>query len=321
MASSMHGGILLPSRVAFVRGHSATIQTLNALVEEIAPTNIPVLLEGESGTGKEVYGRVIHQLSRISCQPLKKVNCRAFEQGEALSALKAGFQNGGGVSEIAPCTLFLDSADELDLGSQNALLSFLPDGDGEDNAAKCLRTITSTSRNLEKEVESGRFRRELYFRINGVCLHIPPLRDRKEDIPILMEHFLAKHASEAGRSAPVLRDKEKEILHAHKWPGNVRELENLARRIVALGDSGRVIEELGKVPEMESANVVESRGSSLKVAARAASRRIERDLIARALERTHWNRKRAAQELQISYKSLLYKIKQTGLEEEQKERG
>lgn len=138
---------------------------------------------------------------------------------------------------------------------------------------------------------------------------------------MLLEHFLAKHACEAGRGAPVLSDKENEILHAHKWPGNVRELENLARRIVALGDSGRVMEELGELPELESAGVLESRGSSLKVAARAASRRIERDLIARALERTHWNRKRAAQELQISYKSLLYKIKQTGLEEEQKGRG
>jgi two-component system response regulator AtoC len=163
---------------------------------------------------------------------------------------------------------------------------------------------------LEKEIEAGRFRKELYFRISGVCLRLPPLRDRKEDIRVFMEHFLAKHSAELVREKVVLSDKEKEFFVTHEWPGNVRELGNLARRIVLLGDSWKAIEELGATPKQEAGRREEPQSSSLKAAARTASRRTERDLIAKALERTHWNRKRAAKELQISYKSLLYRIKQ-----------
>src|SRR6266851_1893111 len=179
-------------------------------------------------------------------------------------------------------TLFLDGIDELDLESQKILLSFLPDGDMEGNNLNRARLITSTSPNLEKGIESGRFRSELYFRINGVCLRLPLLRDRKEDIRLFVGYFLAKHAAELGHEAPALSDKEMEFL--------VR---------------------------LEPAHREEDRSFSLKVAARTASRRAERDLIGKALEQTHWNRKRAAQQLQISYKSLLYKIKQTGLEGKQ----
>jgi two-component system, NtrC family, response regulator AtoC len=136
-----------------------------------------------------------------------------------------------------------------------------------------------------------------------------------------MEHFLAKHAAELGRETPVLSDQEVELLGTHDWPGNVRELENLARKIVVISDTHRPIDELRGMSALQPGLSEEPRGVSLKVAARAASRRAERDLIAKALEQTHWNRKRAAQELQISYKSLLYKIKQTGLEGKQKERG
>jgi len=258
---------------------------------------------------------MIHRLSKCGHVPLKKVSCRAVEPGEFFALLKSELRavdNGG---TQGPRTLFLDGIDELDLESQKVLLSILPDGETEENNSNRARIIASTSRNLEEEIESGRFRKELYFRINGVCLRLPPLRDRKEDIQIFMEHFLAKHAADLGREMLVLNDKEREFLVTHDWPGNVRELENLARRIVLLGDSRKAIEELEEMPKLERAHREEPRSSSLKVAARTASRRAERDLIAKALERTHWNRKRAAQELQISYKSLLYKIKQTGLEE------
>src|SRR5258707_5640136 len=299
MSPSLTGPPLRSATSTFVHGRSLAIQTLNTMVKEIAPTNIPVLLEGESGTGKEVYGRMIHRLSKSSDRPLTKVNCRALEQEEAITLLKTLKQNGESTNNGLQ-TLFLDGIDELDLGSQKTLLSLLPDGEPEDNCTGCVRTIASTSRNLDKEIESGRFRRELYFRINGVCLRLPPLRDRKEDILIFMQHFLAKHAAELGRETPMLSDKEKEFLQTRNWPGNVRELESLARRIVVLGDSRRAMEELREMPWMEPAHATDSRGFSLKVAARAASRRIERDLIAKALERTHWNRKRAAQALQIS---------------------
>jgi two-component system response regulator AtoC len=314
MSPPLTDAVAYPTNTAIVLGHSPAIKNLNAIVEEIACTSIPVLLVGESGTGKEVYGRVIHRLSKHANRPLKKVNCRAVEVGEFLVLSKPDQRESGESSEGGLQTLFLDEIDELDLGNQRRLLSVLPDGEIEENSPNRVRIIASTSRKLENEIESGRFRRELYFRINGVCLHLPPLRERKEDIFDFMEHFLAKHAAELGREAPVLSDEEMELLEKHDWPGNVRELENLARKIILLGDSRRTIEELREMPRMQATLPEEPRGFSLKVAARAASRRAERDLIGKALERTHWNRKRAAQELQISYKSLLYKIKQTGLE-------
>jgi len=305
------------ANTAFVYGYSPAIQKLNAMVGEIARTNIPVLLMGESGTGKEVYGRLIHRLSPNCHLPLKKLSCRALEAGEFLARLRSDLKGNVEGPEDGLRTLFLDEIDELDLECQKVLLSLLPDGDSDENGNSRVRLIASTSRNLDKEIESGRFRRELYFRINGVCLRLPPLRERREDIPLLTEHFLAKHAAELGRTMPVMTDEELEFLGVQDWPGNIRELENLARKIALLGDNGRVIDELREMPKQEPALPEDRRSLSLKVAARAASRRAERDLISKALERTHWNRKRAAQELQISYKSLLYKIKQTGLEGKQ----
>jgi two-component system response regulator AtoC len=156
----------------------------------------------------------------------------------------------------------------------------------------------------------GRFRRELYFRINGVCVKLPALRDRKADIAPLAEYFLEKHAHEAGKKTPVLNADDEELLRAHEWPGNVRELENLARRIVALGDSVGVMGELQCPTTLRMDPGEALRNASLKAVAREASRTAERDLILKALERTHWNRKQAAKQLQISYKALLYKIKQ-----------
>lgn len=314
--SSSPTGTLSHANIAFVHGHSHAIQSVNAMLEEIARTRIPVLVMGESGTGKEVYGRMIHRLSPHGDRPLKKVNCRAVDPAELFATLKAGLKDGAHDSENRPQTLFLDSIDDLDLESQKILLALLSDSEAEGSNSNRSRIIASSSQNLEREVESGRFRRELYFRINGVCLRLPPLRDRKEDIHVFVSHFLAKHAAELGREAPTLSDEEMEFLMMHDWPGNVRELENLARRIVLLGNSRKAIEELGEKSGLEPAQQ-EEQGFSLKVAARTASRRAERDLIAKALERTHWNRKRAAQELQISYKSLLYKIKQTGLEDKE----
>jgi two-component system response regulator AtoC len=305
----------------FVYGHSPSIQGLNAMVEEVARTNIPVLLIGESGTGKEVYGRLIHRLSKNCHKPLKKLSCRAVEAGEFLAQLKTDWAGNGNGAEDGMRTVFLDGIDELDPACQKFLLSLLPDGESDEGDHNQVRLIACTCRNLEKEIELGRFRRELYFRISGVCLCLPPLRDRREDILVLMQHFLAKHAAELGREVPVVSDGEMEFLRAHDWPGNVRELENLARKIAVLGDSRKAIDDLRDKPKVEPELPDEPRSFSLKVAARAASRKAERDLISLALERTRWNRKRAARDLQISYKSLLYKIKQTGLDGKQREQG
>jgi DNA-binding NtrC family response regulator len=295
------------------------MQSLNATVEEVARTNIPVLLMGESGTGKEVYGRLIHKLSKNCQTPLRKLSCRAVEPSEFFAQLKSDLGGNGNNREDDPRTVFVDGIDELDAAYQKFLVSLLPDG-GE-KSDQHVRLIASTSRNLEQEIESGRFRRELYFRINGVSLYLPPLRERREDTTELMEHFLAKHAAELGRDVPVVNAQEMEFLGTYDWPGNIRELENLARKIAVLGDSRKAIDELREKPKVEVAFPGEPRSSSLKVAARAASRQAERDLISQALERTRWNRKRAARDLQISYKSLLYKIKQTGLDGKQRERG
>lgn len=305
----------------FVYGHSPTIQTVNAVVGEIARTDIPVLLMGESGTGKEVYGRFIHRISKKGHAPLRKLNCRALQPGELLAQLKSDLRGSGEGSESDARTLFLDGIDELDLACQTILLSFLPDGDADLHDHNCVRLIASTSRNLEKEIESGRFRTELYFRISGVCLRLPALRDRREDILPLTEHFLTKCAAELGRKVPALSDKQAGLLARHGWPGNIRELENLARKIVVLGDARKAMDEVPEMPKAALSVSGDPRWFSLKVAARAASRQAERDLISKVLERTHSNRKRAAQQLQISYKSLLYKIKQTGLEGKQRETG
>ncbi|PYT78691.1 MAG: hypothetical protein DMG40_19605 [Acidobacteria bacterium] len=315
MSGPQSRGVDHLGNISLVYGHSPAIERVNAMVPEIARTDIPVLLIGESGTGKEVYGRLIHRLSQRGHMPLKKLSCRALERSELHAQLRCDSKSGAEGPEEDLRTLFLDGIDELDLTCQKVLLSVLPDGDNGHSAA---RLIASSTRDLEKETESGRFRRELYFRINGVCLRLPSLRDRAEDVLPLMAHFLRKYAADLGREVPVLSDKEMEFLEMHGWPGNIRELENLARRIVLLGDSHRAIEELRALPALVLAEANEPRAIPLKVAARAASRQTERELISKALEGTHWNRKRAARQLQISYKSLLYKIKQTGLEEEHK---
>jgi two-component system response regulator AtoC len=171
------------------------------------------------------------------------------------------------------------------------------------------RLICGTVRDLEAEVRSGRFREDLYYRINGVCLRLPPLRQRKEDIADLMNHFLAKYAEDFHRPIPVLSADTRQLFHDYAWPGNIRELEDAAKAIVALGDEAVAMGGL-RAMLMKSERTVGEERISLKQAARAASREAEKELILKVLTRTRWNRRRAAQQLQISYKALLYKLKQ-----------
>ena len=166
---------------------------------------------------------------------------------------------------------------------------------------KCCRVISSAPRSLESEIEEGRFRRELYFRLNGACLRLPPLRERAEDIPVLTEYFLNKHAALLKRKIPSVGIKAMQDLVAYHWPGNIRELENLVRKIRGLRRRPPGCERLAWCMDGRPRAGRTRARASLKVAARAASKRAERELIMQALERTHWNRKRAAQELQISY--------------------
>jgi len=292
----------------FVLGASAAVNALNAMVEHLARTSIPVLLVGESGTGKEVYARMIHCLSGGNKTSLKKIACATTEPALLSCALKELRE----VSEREKVqTLFLDEIDELSLECQKQLLTLVPNGEflnGE--GAFRARVISATTSNMESEVGKGRFRPELYFRLNGACLRLPPLRDRAEDIPALTEHFLIRHAEELKKSPPVVNQETLELLMSYTWPGNIRELENLARKMVALGDTRLAVSDLRMAQMLQVAGMAMGKVSSLKIAAKAASRQTERELILQALQRTKWNRKRAAQELQISYKSLLYKLKQ-----------
>jgi two-component system response regulator AtoC len=295
----------------FVNGMGPAMRSVMAVVADVARTDIPVLVMGESGTGKEVYARLIHQLSAFPSATLKKVNCAALTAETLQKQLLGTSEQSDGNSDPQSTTLFLDEIDELDLVTQRALLTILPDGEPKNSTQELsTRLITSTSRDLGQDVECGRFRRELYFRISGVCLRLPPLRERKEDIPKLLDFFLARHAAHQRKPVPVVNPEILDRMMSHAWPGNIRELENIAKRMIAL-ENGLMA--LGELRVSQLNGVRESNGAlppSLKVAARAVSQRTEKELILKALERTRWNRKRAAQELQISYKSLLYKLKQ-----------
>jgi two-component system response regulator AtoC len=301
----------------FVESISPAMQTLERVVADIAPTDIPVLLVGESGTGKEIMARRIHQLSRRSHEGFLKLSCAALAS-ESLGELVEAERNGYGRQQsVTAGTVFLDEICELDGACQPWLLRALPDGSeaGANGALLAARLICSTSRNLEEEMRGGRFREELYFRINGVCLRLPPLRHRREDLPLLVGHFQRKYEAQFGRARRKLSPRLLELMAQHSWPGNIRELENAVKKVVALGDEQVAVEDLEGALAGQRSNGGHNGTLSLKEAARAASRQAERELILKALTRTRWNRKRAAQELQISYKALLYKLKQIGMDE------
>ncbi len=310
----------------FVHGISPAMRALERTIADIASTDIPVLLVGESGTGKEVVALEIHRLSRRRNEPFVKCGCSGLT-GDSLSAQLQRMENASAEEEPSCGSLFLDGINHLEPATQGRLLQLLPDGSGvPPYGCHNMRVISSTTRSLEDEMKSGRFREELYYRINGVHLRLPRLRDRKEDIPALLEFFCKKYMSLFERPEPKIGESTMNLLLRHSWPGNVRELENVARKIVALGDEHLATHDLTaenrtKAPEpLPDASKSHENGyssvpsGSLKEAARAASRVAERAMILNQLERTHWNRKRAARELQISYKALLYKLKQLGLD-------
>ncbi len=293
----------------FVYGLGPAMLNLNAMAAEIARTDIPVLILGESGSGKDAYARLIHRLSPQGNSQLRKINCSAFQPGDLLSHANETMGTASNVETFG--SVYLDNLQELDLAGQRVLLAQLPDGESAGSKDELsARFISSTTRNLESEVSAGRFRCELYFRLNGACLRLPALRERTEDIPVLAEYFLNKYSTLMKKKAPPLSNKVIQTLMAYHWPGNIRELENLLRKIVVLGDVQIALNDLRSSSIVTSKPAIVAQGASLKVAARAASKQAERELILRALEHTHWNRKQAARELQISYKSLLYKIKQ-----------
>jgi len=288
-----------------VEGQSPNMRTVGAVMREVAHSQVPVLLLGERGAGKRATARRIHDLSPRGGESFRILPCKALWPGVFDSAGEAGFWGRG--------TVYLDELDDLSAECQARLLETLSDGGRNGGGQARARLIFGSARDLEAEVQAGNLREDLYYRVSGVCLHLPPLRQRREDIPVLMAHFLKKYGGDFRLPVPKLSEETCRRFQEYSWPGNVRELEDAAKAMVALGDEAMAMSGLGRWLR-EKSEVAKQAQVSLKEVSRAASREAERELILRALGRTQWNRRRAAAELQISYKALLYKLKQMGSE-------
>jgi two-component system, NtrC family, response regulator AtoC len=327
-------------------GDNAKMREVREIIEQVADTDITVLVRGESGTGKELVARTIFQLSSRRDQPFVKVNCAALPS-ELLESELFGFEKGAftgaqkrklGKFEYANHgTIFLDEISEMHPALQAKLLQVLQDGEfsrlgGESDVRVDTRVIAATNRNLEEAVADGSFREDLYYRLNVVTIQIPPLRDRTDGIPLLVDHFLRKNNEQYRKDLAALSSATMDVFMKYHWPGNVRELENMVRRMVVLGNESTVLEEISmrgsppaapsQVPaegglELEalSADLAKGETIDLKAISRRAAQVAEKRVIERVLQQTRWNRKEAAEKLQISYKALLYKMKENGLSE------
>jgi two-component system response regulator AtoC len=285
---------------------SAGMRTVEAVIRELSQNDVPVLVVAEHGSGKAAAAARIHVLSSRAAEPF-----RAYQGSEASEqVLAAGGGEGG--------TVYLQEVGDLTTAAQKELvrqIGLSGKGNSSDDAQRRVpRFICGTSCELEPEVKAGKFREDLYYRISGVCLRLPPLRQRKEDIPVLRDWFLSAAARDFCRAVPALSRETQSFFLEYHWPGNIRELKDAARAIVVLGDETLAMGGLRSLLRRADRGG-QGEKISLKDAARAASREAEKELILQVLTRTRWNRRRAAQELQISYKALLYKLKQIGYEE------
>jgi two-component system response regulator AtoC len=355
------------SKHTMLFGNSGRMAEVCDLIERVSDTDVTVLIRGESGTGKELVARALHERSLRRDKPFVKVNCAALPT-ELLESELFGFEKGAftgaiqhkpGKFEFANHgTMFLDEIGDMSPPLQAKLLQVLQDGEfsrlgGKHDVHVDVRVITATNRDLETAVADGSFREDLYFRLNVVTIAVPPLRERREEVPFLVDYFIKKYSVQYNKPAiPVSAELAKQFLE-FDWPGNVRQLENMIKRMVVLGGEAPILTELRQPPmsyPMRTAASVSAASPpapsvpppvftsghaepvvavpvspvtvtataagnvSLKDIARAAAREAERDLILRMLTRTRWNRKEAAEILGVSYKALLYKIKENGLD-------
>jgi two-component system response regulator AtoC len=292
------------------------MRAVEEIIRELAQSDVPVLVLAERGAGKHATAQRIHAMSLRNARPFQALTCATLMPQDLTSSNgKSKMSNGKGRAWLNGGTVYLEELADLSLDCQAQLLQALPRA--EDNgsmSADRARLVCGSARDLELEVKAGRLREDFYYRISSVCLHLPPLRQRKEDIPLLMAHFLQKYAQDFRRSVPRLSAETQHLFQDYSWPGNLRELEDAAKALVALGDEtvamGGLRALLGRSDPGGNGGRV-----SLKLAAKAASRAVEKELILKVLTRTRWNRRRAAEELQISYKALLYKLKQIGYSE------
>src|SRR5580693_3043746 len=319
-------GEMPPDSVVF--GGTEAMQTLRRRLEKIANANVPVLIEGESGTGKDIIARMIHTGSPWRTGPYVKVNCPAIP-GTLLESELFGYEKGaftgaygmkpGRVELAHRGTLFLDEISELDLALQSKLLQLLQDGQfcrigAQEDKKVEVRVVCATNRKLEEEIENGTFRADLFYRINVVNLSLPPLRERATDIPELVNYFLEYHNRKYNCRAKPLSAELMVVLRKYHWPGNIRELEKLIKRDVILGNEDVIASDLTPRPtDFFNTEIPVDGQISLKKLTRQAVRELERKVILKVLQNCHWNRKQAARALSISYRALLYKIRDAGL--------
>jgi len=313
---------------------------IKAVIDEIAKTDIPVLIKGESGTGKELVAQAIHLNSNRREKPFIKINCAAIPKTLLESEL-FGFEKGAftganlrkpGKFELAnEGTILLNDIGEMDISIQAKLLQVLQDGEfcrlgGDSDIKVNTRVINTTKDHLEKSMHEGRLRQDLFYRINVMSITVPPLRDRREQIVPLAHHFFSLYKEKYGRPTPALSSKILNALKKYHWPGNIRELENLIKRVVIFGEEGKTFHDLitnqlekGNGPErFENFSGGQSEGGEsfcLKEAGKKAAEAAERNIIQSTLQETHWNRKEAAKLLRVSYKALLYKIQKYRLDD------
>ncbi len=313
---------LPPRNVIF--GASPAMKTAREKLEKTAETSVPVLLQGESGTGKEIFARLLHARSKRSKHPLVKVTCPAIPEllieselfGYEKGAFTGAFATKRGRVELAHLgSLFLDEVGSLETSSQAKLLQVVQDGTfmrvgAQETRAVNTRLICAANGNLRREIDEGRFRLDFFFRISAVTIDLPPLRERSEDLPTLITYFLDRFAR-AYRARPKPFSREMmSLMERCTWPGNIRQLENLIRGYVLIGDEEALVADLvpptrsGIIPEIDLANPV-----SLKTITKEATRELETQIILKVLRANGWSRQKTAKWLNISYRSLLYKLR------------
>jgi two-component system response regulator AtoC len=325
---------------ASVVWQSPAMEAIRERIEHIADTDVTVLIQGESGVGKEVVARAIHDRSNRKTRPFVKVNCAALP-ADLLESELFGYERGAftgaaarkaGKFETAHTgTIFLDEIGEMSPALQAKLLQVLQDSEftrlgGNRDIRVDVRVVCATNRELEAMVRARTFREDLYYRLNVVTLQVPPLRERMDELPALVATFLTRYARKYGKPQPRLGARLMRAFERHSFPGNVRELENLIKRIVVLGGEESVLEHLASTQHgvRNAGNlqrwleeVEQDPGSiPLREVGRRAALEAEREAIERVLLHTRWNRKQASRLLGVSYKTLLQKIRECGLEAE-----
>jgi two-component system response regulator AtoC len=314
---------LPPDAILF--GSTAAMREVQAKIHCVLDNDLPVLIQGESGTGKELIARFLHSHSYRRSAPFVKLNCAALPaslleselMGYEKGAFTGAYEMKRGLVELAESgTLFLDEIDDMESGVQRKLLQLLQDGHyfrigGYEELQSQARVISATSVEMEAAVEARKFRKDLFYRIDVISLHLLPLRERKDDIPQICEYLLRKVAAKFDKSAPRLTPATLHLLTQWIWPGNMRELENWLARVIVLGSEEVPRQEL--VFQMALDSKVDSeklRTGSLKEVSRQAASAETRNVILRVLQANNGNRRKTAEELNMSYRWLLYKLRE-----------